>query len=337
MRCWLGRVSRISHAHHNWYRIPFPEDFLEILVNVSCINSEASSSASSQIASLAGTGYDTRYLPAPRLPAVCDTFRYDACCALAAAFLDLIHCEPGALLSEAVLECCCLSISADDLGHLDMAVILKLTSRRGTCSDAKPGLFALVTLLIWRLSTVATADTFTCPSTVLNATWGTCKLPCQQAICEALASFYESTNLKASSTSPGSWRQQRGWTELENLACRILVAEDGTGSAPVYCSWHGVTCCSAALRSSGYCTVNNSVWGLQLPVNGLTGSLEGMQLQRSLAQLHACGLMKLNLAGNALSGSLDNFCARLPRLITLNLSTCSIETRVISCSSASSA
>lgn len=47
------------------------------------------------------------------------------------------------------------------------------------------------------------------------------------------------------------------------------------------------------------------MWHACLQVNNLNGSISSAEFLHSLLQLHACGLVKLQLQGNELSGSMD--------------------------------
>lgn len=58
---------------------------------------------------------------------------------------------------------------------------------------------------------------------------------------------------------------------------------------------------------------------INLQVNGLNSSITDGALEQSIEQLHACGMTRIILSGNALSGSLTDFWGRLTNLTTLNL------------------
>jgi hypothetical protein len=69
----------------------------------------------------------------------------------------------------------------------------------------------------------------------------------------------------------------------------------------------------------GACHASDSVMELKVDVNGLHGNVSGANIMRSIAQLHACGLISLSLQGNELSGSLTDDWGELSNLTALSL------------------
>lgn len=143
-----------------------------------------------------------------------------------------------------------------------------------------------------------------------------CSTVCQQTTCDALQTLFKST-YNASTPYLKTWRNRQGWEAMLQQNCSQILAEATKKGTPAYCSWHGITCCRSLFRP--YCNATNAVAAIQLDVNGLNGSVLDLSFQQSLAQLHACGLISLQLAGNALSGSLDAFWGRLLNLRVLNI------------------
>ncbi|WIA42187.1 hypothetical protein OEZ86_009450 [Tetradesmus obliquus] len=137
---------------------------------------------------------------------------------------------------------------------------------------------------------------------------GDCGTTCRIAVCQALADFYRSTH---NSSQP--WVNNSGWNTTDSLSCKQIINRQGNNSsaAPEYCSWHGVACCNPAGPRRHeqdtplqHCSPSWAVKALDLQVNNLNGSLENPRLMASLLQLHGCGLVKLQLQGNGLSGSM---------------------------------
>jgi hypothetical protein len=65
--------------------------------------------------------------------------------------------------------------------------------------------------------------------------------------------------------------------------------------------------------------VKGAVTGIVLEVNFLNGSISDPVLLAALSQLHACGLTKLVLQGNDMSGTLSDAWGGLTQLTHLNL------------------
>jgi len=107
---------------------------------------------------------------------------------------------------------------------------------------------------------------------------------------------------------------------LLNSSCsQILSNPNPLDGSPAYCSWLGITCCSRPAVVKGYCTDSNALKEVKLEVNGLQGAIDDPAFMQSLAQLHACGLISLSLAGNSLSGSMTDDWGQLTNLASLNL------------------
>jgi hypothetical protein len=124
---------------------------------------------------------------------------------------------------------------------------------------------------------------------------------------QALADFYRATH---NSSQP--WVNYSGWNTTSSVSCKELLSRQlNSTAAPEYCKWHGVACCNPAGPKRHeqdtplqHCSPNWSVKALDLQVNNLNGSVDNPHVMASLLQLHACGLVKLQLQGNGLSGNL---------------------------------
>jgi len=114
---------------------------------------------------------------------------------------------------------------------------------------------------------------------------------------------------------------QQGWlgsAVAEKLQPDIVYPNPVDGS-PAYCSWLGITCCTRPAVLGKYCNQSNVVVGLQLEANGLQGRIDDPAFMASIAQLHVCGLIRLSLFGNALSGSMVESWGDLSNLVYLDL------------------
>lgn len=165
----------------------------------------------------------------------------------------------------------------------------------------------------------------TCPG-LEPGTWE-CTADCQQATCSALAAFFRST-YNASNTAIKSWRNRQGWEDLLTKTCEEITSRTtADGKWPSYCDWYGITCCTGIAPPPAWpsftplpaCTLLKTIEGINVQVNGLNGSVSDDAFQQSIAQLHACGLVRLELSGNALTGSLTNIWGDMVNLTTLNL------------------
>lgn len=123
-----------------------------------------------------------------------------------------------------------------------------------------------------------------------------CTTDCQTAVCRALSSFYRATY-----NASQAWQHQKGWNLTANQSCEELLV-NGT----VYCHWDGVQCCTPEMARKRECTIVHAVRGLDLEVNRLNGSVDNSVFMNSLLQLHACGISKLQLQGNDLSGNMSS-------------------------------
>jgi len=146
-----------------------------------------------------------------------------------------------------------------------------------------------------------------------------CEGPCQRAICKALHDFYNATFNPNYTTQ---WAKQRGWAGTAE-DCARAVSSNRQGLPP-YCSRYGVECCVVTRHGHQQCSVRGAVSGLVLEVNYLNGTVSDPLLLSALVQLHACGLTKLVLQGNDLSGTLSEDWGRLNQLTHLNLGACLI-------------
>jgi len=70
-----------------------------------------------------------------------------------------------------------------------------------------------------------------------------------------------------------------------------------------YCSWHGVTCCSAVGVPPG-CPRANVPYSLNVNLNKLNGSMSDPAVFLPILSLYECGLRELDLENNKLSGRL---------------------------------
>lgn len=153
-----------------------------------------------------------------------------------------------------------------------------------------------------------------------------CTRSCQQTTCAGLHNFFNST-YNTSNPEIRSWRYKDGWEALLTQTCDEILATPTDDGLPSYCGWFGVACCPgeplpvAPMPAPAFeiCNTVNSVTQLDLQVNGLNGSIAAESFQQSVAQLHACGMTRLILTGNALSGSLTDFWGELGNLTVLNL------------------
>jgi hypothetical protein len=146
----------------------------------------------------------------------------------------------------------------------------------------------------------------TCPGIAAGA----CALPCQLATCGALSAFYRASN---NASSP--WKHP--WEPLKSQTCAQLVPR--AGSPPSYCSWHGVRCCAPADLAAGRCWAVNAVANLTLKAASINGSISDPALMDAVEQLHACGLVGLDIESNDISGELMPRWGRLTNLTVLDL------------------
>jgi hypothetical protein len=113
------------------------------------------------------------------------------------------------------------------------------------------------------------------------------------------------------------WANKQGWELTATQSCQQLLA--APARAPSYCSWNGISCCDPAGLAGQQCSYVHSVSELKVQVNGLNGTLVSPGIIHNLLQLHACGMTKLNLQGNDLSGSITPEWGRMTNLTVLDL------------------
>ncbi|WIA32818.1 hypothetical protein OEZ86_006000 [Tetradesmus obliquus] len=114
------------------------------------------------------------------------------------------------------------------------------------------------------------------------------------------------------------WANKQGWELTATRSCQQLLA--APARAPSYCSWNGVSCCDSTSLAGKQCSAVHSVSELKVQVNGLNGTLGSPGIINNLLQLHACGLTRLNLQGNDLSGSMTPEWGLMTNLVVLDLS-----------------
>lgn len=165
----------------------------------------------------------------------------------------------------------------------------------------------LLNLLLLFLSVQQTQAS--CPG-VQNAT---CGLACQAATCRALVGFTGATY----NASYSGLSRYRGWTGT--VSDCLAHTTNSTAQLAGFCSRYGVECCAGADFARGECGIRGAVTGIVLEVNFLNGSISDPMLLAALSQLHACGLTKLVLQGNDMSGTLSDAWGNLTQLTYLNL------------------
>jgi hypothetical protein len=163
--------------------------------------------------------------------------------------------------------------------------------------------------LVLLLACAAAASPQHCPG-VQNAS---CGLACQAVICRALDHFTSATYNPSYST----WARYKGWAG--STADCITDSFNSTDRLPSFCSRYGIDCCQGADLKQGQCSIRGAVTGIVLEVNFLNGSISTPLLLSALGRLHACGLRKLILQGNELSGPLSEAWGDLTQLTHLNL------------------
>lgn len=147
---------------------------------------------------------------------------------------------------------------------------------------------------------------------------GICTESCQSAICAALSSFFKSTfNESRRGVATKSWAIQTGWNLTRTQSCKQILS--ARSSRPSYCSWYGVTCCAQEAIAEQQCKAVHSVAELKMQVNGINGSVDDPAVMQSMLQLHACGLTRLVLQGNDMSGSLSPAWGFMTNLTVLDL------------------
>ena len=152
---------------------------------------------------------------------------------------------------------------------------------------------------------------------------GVCTAACQSATCSALASFFISTfnetrNSLHNTLETKSWANRSGWDITRTQPCQQILS--ARGRSPSYCSWYGITCCTAEAAAQQECRSVHSVVEVKVQVNGVNGSVQDPTIVQNILQLHACGLTRLSLQGNDLSGALSSTWGSLTNLTVLDLS-----------------
>jgi hypothetical protein len=153
---------------------------------------------------------------------------------------------------------------------------------------------------------------------------GECGPPCQAHICNALAHFYHVTHGATWRAGGGGWP-----SDPAPGACGAwlaawppppppprpgaTVAPPPPDGAPRYCHIAGMRCCEAggggAVGAPDPCPFQWAPANLSLSNNNLTGSAASPELWDALGRLMVCGLRRLVLQGNRLTGPLP---AQLP-------------------------
>lgn len=140
-------------------------------------------------------------------------------------------------------------------------------------------------------------------------------------MCRQLAAFYSATNNISEANGP--WDEEGGWELTSSRSCeQLLPASSTQQQQPAYCSWFGISCCTAADLSEGACTAIGAVAAIDLPLNNLNASISDAAFLQPVQQLHACGLTTLNLEANSFSGTLSDEWGRLVHLQKLDLGGC---------------
>jgi hypothetical protein len=138
---------------------------------------------------------------------------------------------------------------------------------------------------------------------------GVCTIPCQRALCESLGVFFN-----ASYNASNPWNDTTGWELTQTLGCARLVTP-AAAARPAYCQWPGIACCGPADAAAGRCKVVHAIANLSLAVNQVNCSVSDPRFLGVLDQLHACGMVVLNLEANEIGGALPR--GRLGRLTNL--------------------
>uniref|UniRef100_A0A383VLE1 Guanylate cyclase domain-containing protein n=1 Tax=Tetradesmus obliquus TaxID=3088 RepID=A0A383VLE1_TETOB len=174
-----------------------------------------------------------------------------------------------------------------------------------------------VVYLVLLVPEYASTAAVRCP----GVTSGVCEEQCQLHVCKQLAAFYKATN----NINPvnGPWDEEAGWEQTSQKNCSQLLAaarsSSSSSTAPAYCSWFGVTCCSAAESAAGRCSPVNAVAGVDLPLNNLNASISDDSFMAPLLQLHGCGLTVANLEQNCFDGSMTDAWGKMVNLRHISL------------------
>lgn len=153
------------------------------------------------------------------------------------------------------------------------------------------------------------------PPTCPGIRGGVCTLPCQRATCDALAAFFR---LTFNESSP--WHRPETWEVIKTVPCSRIIPSSGSGGQPpAYCKWYGITCCDPQASGAGLCGPVHSLANLTLTADSLNGSYSNPAVMDALEQLHACGMVVLDLESNDMSGEMNGRWGRFTNLTVLNL------------------
>jgi hypothetical protein len=142
---------------------------------------------------------------------------------------------------------------------------------------------------------------------------GVCALPCQRVICGALSDF-----LAITYNASLPWNNVTGWELTTTLGCGRLVTP-AAAARPPFCGWPGLACCEPRQAALGHCSVINAVANITMPVDQVNVSLSNAGFLDTLEQLHACGLVVLDLEANELTGTISPRFGALHNLRVLNV------------------
>ncbi|KIZ04553.1 hypothetical protein MNEG_3403 [Monoraphidium neglectum] len=136
----------------------------------------------------------------------------------------------------------------------------------------------------------------------------------KRALCESLGVFFN-----ASYNASNPWNDTTGWELTQTLGCARLVTP-AAAARPAYCQWPGIACCGPADAAAGRCKVVHAIANLSLAVNQVNCSVSDPRFLGVLDQLHACGMVVLNLEANEIGGALpQGRLGRLTNLVILDL------------------
>ncbi|KIZ00889.1 hypothetical protein MNEG_7071 [Monoraphidium neglectum] len=149
----------------------------------------------------------------------------------------------------------------------------------------------------------------TCPGIV----GGVCTLACQRATCDALSTFFR---LTYNASSP--WQHAQSWMVTRSFPCTRII-QSSRAKQPPYCRWWGITCCDPTAFAAGECWAVNGMANLSITADNVNGSFSNPSLMDATEQLHACGMVGLNLESNDMSGVMDARWGRFTNLTILDL------------------
>ena len=161
------------------------------------------------------------------------------------------------------------------------------------------------------------SSTTTCPGLM----YGTCTLDCQLHECDALLTFYATSQPRApyGAGGQGAWNPEfsEGWRDAAAVGCRAYV---GAGASPPrYCN--GSTAAAGGGWFGVSCAASGTVAGIVMPgTSYVNASLNDARFFAAIAALDACGLRTLNLESAKLNGSFTPAWGRLKSLADVLLS-----------------